>query len=232
VSHAPRYADLRGASQRCCKKPSASSGHLVSLGSLSASQARQDRFDHGHLTSGTSLGRDSMDFMHPQRNANAAGRGAQAEDQVRRRRKVNGLGRHWCAALAIFSLQATFGFASENDNCIEPANFAWVQMDGIPTGPPGPDLANEATFTPNGQTLLMNQGDRVVVSMRDTSTGFHVNVRDATTGAEGHMDASEANGFRHIIWDPTNFTCAGEPYAFHPMYSTASPPDASGQPRT
>jgi hypothetical protein len=139
---------------------------------------------------------------------------------------------HWCAALAIFSLQATFGFASENDNCIEPANFAWVQMDGIPTGPPGPDLANEATFTPNDQTLLMNQGDRVVVSMKDTSAGFHVNVRDATTGAEGHMDASEANGFRHIIWDGTNFTCVGAPYAFHPMYSTASPPDANGQPRT
>jgi hypothetical protein len=139
---------------------------------------------------------------------------------------------HWCAAIAIFSLQATFGFGSENDNCIEPANFAWIQMDGIPTGPPGPDLANNDTFTPNDSTLLMNQGDRVVVQMNDTAAGFYVKVKDATTGNVGYMTASTANGFRHILWDPTNFTCAGAPYAFHPMYSTASPPTQDGHPTT
>ncbi len=44
------------------------------------------------------------------------------------------------------------------------------------------------------------------------------------------MVASEANGFRHILWGPVNFTCQGAPYAFHPMYSSAAPPTDSGQP--
>jgi len=45
------------------------------------------------------------------------------------------------------------------------------------------------------------------------------------------MKASEGNGFRHILWDPVNFTCKGAPYAFHPMYDSAAPPRANGQPR-
>jgi hypothetical protein len=138
----------------------------------------------------------------------------------------------WCAAMAIFSLQATLGFGSENDNCIEPLNFAYIQMDGIPTGPPGPDQQTEASYTPNENTLMMNQGDRLAVSMWDKADGFYILIKDTTTGQQGHMLASEANGFRHIVWDPVNFTCNGAPYAFHPMYSTSSPPDANGQPQT
>jgi hypothetical protein len=139
---------------------------------------------------------------------------------------------HWCGALTIDSLQASYGFAQENDNCIEPVNFAFLQRDGVPTGPPGPDQQTAASFTPNAQTLLMNPGDNVVVSMHDTGHGLEVQARDTTTGQSGRMVAAASKGFRQIVWDPTNFTCNGAPYDFHPMYSTAAPPNSNGQPRT
>ena len=44
------------------------------------------------------------------------------------------------------------------------------------------------------------------------------------------MVASVRNGFRHIVWDPVNFTCNGRPYAFHAMYDRALPPLPNGQP--
>ena len=147
---------------------------------------------------------------------------------------------HWCAAVAIFSLQAEYGAlhgpgsppgAVANGNCIEPANFAFLTLSGTPPGPPGPDQATTATFTPNGDVLLMNPGDKLTVTLRDTSVGLLSQIRDTTMGVTGKMVASKANGFRHILWDPVNFTCQGVPYAFHPMYSSAAPPTASGQPR-
>jgi hypothetical protein len=146
---------------------------------------------------------------------------------------------HWCAAVAIFSLQAEYGAlhgpgsppdALANPNCVEPANFAFLTLSGTPGGPPGPDTATAQTFIPTTDTFLMNQGDRLLVSLRDTRTGLLGRIRDLTTGQTGEMKASEANGFRHILWDPENFTCQGAPYAFHPMYSSAAPPTASGQP--
>ena len=36
------------------------------------------------------------------------------------------------------------------------------------------------------------------------------------------MTASPANGFTQIQYDPTGTSCNAIPYAFHPMYSTAS----------
>jgi len=61
---------------------------------------------------------------------------------------------HWCASLHINSLECTANFAFCNPNCTEPTNFAFIQMDGVPTGPPGPASATNASFTPNAQTLL------------------------------------------------------------------------------
>jgi hypothetical protein len=67
---------------------------------------------------------------------------------------------HWCSALNIDSLECLgSGFATTgcNNNCTEPVNFAFVQTNGVATGPPSPQLSNKATFTPNKHTLLMNR---------------------------------------------------------------------------
>jgi hypothetical protein len=147
---------------------------------------------------------------------------------------------HWCAAVAIFSLQGEFGAlhgpgsppnAAINPNCVEPANFAFLTMSGHPGGPPGPDTITADSFIPTPDTLLMNQGDKLNVSLRDTAAGIKAKIADTTTGRVGKMVASKANGFRHILWDPVHFTCQGAPYAFHPMYDSAAPPTPNGQPR-
>lgn len=146
---------------------------------------------------------------------------------------------HWCAALTIDSLQANFGAlhgpgtppgAIANPNCTEPINFAWLADNGVPTGPPGPDQATAATFTPNKHTLRMNPGDVIQVTLHDSSAGIFSQISDLTTHRTGFMVGGSASGFRHILWDPKNLTCKGAPYNFHPMYDTAAPPLANGQP--
>ena len=116
----------------------------------------------------------------------------------------------WCAALTIDSL-------TRNNNCSEPINFAFIQKNGVPTGPPGPGNANSNTRTPNAQTLLMNQGDRVRITIKDTSAGLLTMIQDLTTGQTGFMVASAANGFQNT--DPTS--CATASFDFHPEYDTA-----------
>ena len=137
---------------------------------------------------------------------------------------------HWCSALTIDSLQLNFDFSVGNGNCIEPVNFALVSHDGVPAGPPGPDQWQLSTFTPTADTLLMNPGDLMRIRVHDTDAGVRVDEKDLTTGESGRMVASVANGFRQIVWDDQNFTCNGQPYAFHPMYDTAAPPEPNGQP--
>ena len=124
---------------------------------------------------------------------------------------------HWCAALTIDSLEAQFNFVDLNPACTEPVNFAFLQRNGVPTGPPSPQLADVSTFTPNSKTLLMNPGDTVVTSIRDTSQGLLAIVTDLNTRQTGYMVASAQNGFMN-----TNYqTCAGTPFNFHPEYNTA-----------
>jgi hypothetical protein len=146
---------------------------------------------------------------------------------------------HWCAALTIDSLQAEYGAlhgpgsppnAVANDNCPEPVNFAFLTQSGVPGGPPGPDQQTDATFTPTSDTLLMNPGDTLRVTMHETGAGYLTQISDLTTHKSGFMVASVRNGFRHILWDPVNFTCNGAPYAFHAMYDRALPPLPNGQP--
>jgi hypothetical protein len=123
----------------------------------------------------------------------------------------------YCAALTIDSVECTFAFISCNNNCIEPVNFAFLQMNGVPAGPPSPQLADVSTFTPNRQTLEMNQGDVLVVSIRDTSQGLLTRIDDLSTGRSGFMVASAANGFMN-----TNIAdCSGTPFTFRPEYSSA-----------
>jgi hypothetical protein len=123
----------------------------------------------------------------------------------------------WCAAMNIDSLECTFGFATCNNNCIEPVNFAYLQTNGVPAGPPSPQLTNVSTFTPNRNTLMINPGDTLVVSISDPPQGFTTVVRDLTTHRTGFMVASAANGFMN-----TNIAdCSGTPFTFHAEYSTA-----------
>src|ERR1039458_8580121 len=124
---------------------------------------------------------------------------------------------HWCAALTIDSLESEFNFANINTACEEPVNFAFLQRNGVPAGPPSPQLSDVSTFTPNNETLMMNQGDTVATTLRDTPQGLLASVTDFTTHQTGYIVASGKNGFMN-----TNYkTCAGTPFNFHPEYNTA-----------
>ena len=123
----------------------------------------------------------------------------------------------WCGALTIDSLESKFNFVGLNAACEEPTNFAFLQTNGVPAGPPSPQLADLATDTANAHTLRMNPGDVLKVSITDPAAGFTTTVSDLTTGQTGFMVASAANGFMD-----TNYkTCAGIPHTFHAEYSTA-----------
>jgi hypothetical protein len=130
----------------------------------------------------------------------------------------------WCAALTIDSLECTFNFATCNNNCIEPVNFAFLQTNGVPAAPPAPQNTTLTTLSGNGQTLKMNPGDRLRVSVSDVpdsgspdTGGLRASVTDLTTGRAGFIVASAANGFQN-----TNMAdCSGTPFSFHSEYSTA-----------
>ena len=123
---------------------------------------------------------------------------------------------HWCAALNIDSLEVTSN-GQLNPNCTEPINFAFIQRNGVPTGPPGPSNATNATFAPDHQTLLMNPGDQLRITLKDTNDGLIARVDDLTTEETGFMVASAANGFQNT--DPN--TCAGTNFSFHPEFDRA-----------
>ena len=131
---------------------------------------------------------------------------------------------HWCAALTIDSLACTDQFAVCNTNCEEPFNFAFIQTNGVPAGPPSPQLADLQTFIPNADTLMMNPGDRVSVHMSDapvpggSGKALLVTIRDLTTGQTGYMQASGTNGFQ----DTSIADCSGTPFNFEPEYSSAA----------
>jgi len=123
----------------------------------------------------------------------------------------------WCAALTIDSLECTFGFATCNGNCEEPVNFSYLQTNGVPTGPPSPQLSDVSTLTPNANTLMINPGDTLQVSIVDPPQGLTTIVQDLTTGQTGWVTASAANGFMN-----TNIAdCSGTPFTFHAEYSSA-----------
>jgi hypothetical protein len=123
----------------------------------------------------------------------------------------------WCAALNIDSLACTFNFASCNNACIEPVNFAFIQTNGVPAGSPAPQDPNTATFLGNAKTLKMNAGDVLKVSFTDPASGFTVRIQDLTTGQTGTMQASAKNGFA----DTNMSDCSGNPFTWHAEYSTA-----------
>jgi hypothetical protein len=123
----------------------------------------------------------------------------------------------WCAALTIDSLECTFNFAKCNTGCEEPVNFALIQTNGVPAGPPAPADPNAATFLGNAKTLKMNSGDVVTVALTDPSSGFTVKLDDLTTHQSGVMQASSKNGFA----DTNMSNCDSIPFTWHAEYSTA-----------
>jgi hypothetical protein len=129
--------------------------------------------------------------------------------------------------LHINDLECNFTFAVCNPNCIEPTNFAFIQTNGVPAGPPSPQLADLSSFTPNGQTLLMNPGDTVQAHIFDADLGggqhaLETQLTDLTTGQSGFMIASAANGFMAT----SHVDCSGTPFNYEPEFSTASPQNA------
>jgi hypothetical protein len=130
---------------------------------------------------------------------------------------------HWCASLHINDLECTVGFHKCNTACEEPTNFAFIQKDGVPTGPAGPQVATLASFTPNDQTLLMNPGDTLKVHIFNASLagGGHaleVHIDDLTSNTSGFMQASAANGYMATKLG----NCKGVPFNYQPEYSTAA----------
>jgi hypothetical protein len=136
----------------------------------------------------------------------------------------------WTAALNIDSLSENGNTGAGNNAACgginEYVNFAYIQTDGVPLGPPSPLLQNGNTFTVNATTLYMNPGDELLVTEEDTPHGLKITVKDLTTGQSGFMVASAANGFGQILYDPNGTNCDAAthniPYDFHPMYATSS----------
>ena len=123
----------------------------------------------------------------------------------------------WCAALTIDSAECTFNFSSCNNNCVEPVNFSYLQINGIPPGSPAPQDPSTKTLLGNASTLKMNPGDVLRVSMSDPPGGFTARVHDLTTRQAGFIQASAKNGFT----DTNMSDCSGNPFTWHAEYSTA-----------
>ena len=135
----------------------------------------------------------------------------------------------WCAAMAIFSFNQDQNTNTPNNAAclgsvgIEPANFAFITLSGVPHAPPSPLGATLDTFTPHSSSdLFMSSGDRLTVDLHDGAAGLTVIVHDLTTRQTGSMTASAANGFAHILFEPSSSTCHQAPYSFRPMYATSS----------
>ncbi|MFI5419164.1 MAG: hypothetical protein ACHQ2Y_09790 [Candidatus Lutacidiplasmatales archaeon] len=125
---------------------------------------------------------------------------------------------HWCASLHINDLECSFN-GTCNYGCLEPTNFAFITNNGVPIGPPSPQLSNYSTYNgTNRHVLRMSGGDLLSVSIHDTRSGLFTGVHDLTSKKSGYMVASASNGFM-----ATNIAnCSGIPYTYHPEYSTAA----------
>jgi len=138
-------------------------------------------------------------------------------------------GTQWCAAVAVFSLNADLNRDVDNNaDCLqrvgeEPGNYAIITLSGVPQAPPGPLTQTIDSYTPDpSAALFMNPGDQLRVSLSDTGSGLRALVEDLTTGLSGSMTASAANGFAQVLFEPHAHRCEQRPYDFHPMFSTST----------
>jgi hypothetical protein len=133
--------------------------------------------------------------------------------------------KYWCASMAIFDLECSYAFTACNPGCEEPYNFSFIQRNGVPTGPPSPQLSDLKSELPNAETLMMSPGDTLKVSLFDAAVpgekgqrALIERIRDLTTGQTGYMQASAKNGFMAT----NEASCAGTPFNYQPEYSTAA----------
>src|ERR1700722_11390741 len=135
----------------------------------------------------------------------------------------------WTAALNIDSDSENQNTGQGNNaacgGAIEYVNFAFIQTDGMPFPAGSPSPLGPPVST-NANTLLMNPGDELIVTLVDTAQGLKVTVHDLTTGQTGFMVASGANGFASVKWDPNGNNCDfathNLAHDFHPAYATSS----------
>ena len=92
---------------------------------------------------------------------------------------INCSNTQWCVSRHINTWQDKNSF--QVNNCLEPTTAALLTTNGVPGGP----------------TLLMNNGDTLVVTIHDTANGLETDVNDVSTSTTGSMVASGANGFLH-----------------------------------
>jgi hypothetical protein len=144
---------------------------------------------------------------------------------------TNGTATQWDAALNIDTFDDNANTGQNNNRACqrkvgtEYVNFAFIQKDGRPFPAGSPSPLGPVVST-NANTLFMNPGDQLVVTITDTAHGLKITVQDLTTGESGFMVASAANGFAEVLWDPNGTNCAfathNIPHDFHPTYATSS----------
>ena len=136
----------------------------------------------------------------------------------------------WCAALNIdsYSLNQNSG-RPNNSSClnrygVEYVNFAFITKSGSPEGPSALiGSGGFAGFAPDdNHTLFFNSGDVLRVDLTDTAYGLKITIHDLTTGEQGSMVASAANGFAQLLYQPSATTCATQTVDFHPAFATSS----------
>ena len=136
----------------------------------------------------------------------------------------------WCAALNIdsYSLNQNSG-RPNNSSClnrygVEYVNFAFITKSGSPEGPSALiGSGGFAGFSPDdNHTLFFNSGDVLRVDLTDTAYGLKITIHDLTTGEQGSMVASAANGFAQLLYQPSATTCATQTVDFHPAFATSS----------
>lgn len=105
----------------------------------------------------------------------------------------------------------------------EPVNFAVITKNGIPLSPGNPlgvDFGKSNFDISNA--LFMRPGDRIRVTLKDSPQGVVAMVEDLTSGQSGFIVGGPESGFGQVNYDPAAATCTVTPYAFRPMYNTAS----------
>jgi hypothetical protein len=137
----------------------------------------------------------------------------------------------WTAALNIDSFQNNDNTGQGNNPACaaitngEYVNFAFIQIDGVPFPAGSPSPLGPPVST-NANTLRMNGGDELIVTLADTGHGLKVTIQNLTTRQTGFMVASGANGFASVKWDPNGTDCAfathNLAHDFHPTYATSS----------